>query len=446
MVIIYFIEDKGGPGMRKFVSILLAIALILTGSISCAFAETDIPDNLTSDVEDYWFWSYWSNGCFEKGEDPSAKAVYGVIEWYELEALNNDYFVDDEDDEVWCKVPEADYEKLVAKHFVLTDTLKASLKELPQYVDGYFCYYEGGFGDIMPEFIYQGHKVSQTGEIEVYGYKTVIHDENGDVYTPSEDEVEGVDYIYTKETYEDEFTGLSMTITSYMKIEGTLVATYDIDGENCILTSFTEKPASAMPAADELSKEVEVSGLNNIVIDYDRNVFDGTTVVVLIPIDDFEGSKELVEEALGKDANLITVFDISAISEGQEECVQPNGIVKVTFKIPEGYSDNLALYYIGEDGTVELVKTTYNAEDRTLTAEFEHFSTFALVDLEKDATDDGNTPAGDDNNNSADVNKPSTGETATVPTTGDASGMMIWMSVAVLAACVACFYRKKANK
>lgn len=243
-----------------------------------------------------------------------------------------------------------------------------------------------------------------------------------------------------------------MTITSYMKIAGILVATYNFDGENCILTSFIEKPVSAMPAADELSKEeAEVSGPNNIVIDYDRTVFDGTTVVVLIPIDDFEGSKELVEEALGKDANLITVFDISAISEGQEECVQPNGIVKVTFKIPEGYSDNLALYYIGEDGTAELVKSTYNVEDRTLTAEFEHFSTFALVDLEKDATDDGNTPAGDDNNNFADVNKPTTGdtsngETVTVPTTGNVSGMMIWMSVAVLAACVACYYRKKANK
>lgn len=79
-------------------------------NISCAFAETDIPDNLTSDVQDYWFWGYWSDGCFEKGEDPSAEAVYDVIEWYELEALNNDYFVDDEDDEVWYRVTEADYD------------------------------------------------------------------------------------------------------------------------------------------------------------------------------------------------------------------------------------------------------------------------------------------------------------------------------------------------
>lgn len=60
--------------------------------------------------------------------------------------------------------------------------------------------------------------------------------------------------------------------------------------------------------------------------------------------------------------------------------VQPNGALAVTFAIPAGYSNNVKVFYMTNNGELQNVKATVNAAERTVTAELEHFSTYILAD------------------------------------------------------------------
>jgi hypothetical protein len=97
-------------------------------------------------ADDYYFWTYFYDGYFEKGEDPDADAVYGILRWLEPEAFDT-YNVEGKEGvpaSVTHMIPSADYEALIAKHFVLTDTLVAELQsDADMYQDGYYYYYFG---------------------------------------------------------------------------------------------------------------------------------------------------------------------------------------------------------------------------------------------------------------------------------------------------------------
>ena len=63
-----------------------------------------------------------------------------------------------------------------------------------------------------------------------------------------------------------------------------------------------------------------------------------------------------------------------------ETSVQPDGMVTLTMKIPEGFSNNLGLYQATEAEAVSL-PSTVDLETGTLTAKLQKFATFALCDL-----------------------------------------------------------------
>ena len=115
---------------------------------------------------------------------------------------------------------------------------------------------------------------------------------------------------------------------------------------------------------------------NNITIDGDTCFPAGTVVraETLTSGDLYEQAKS----ALSHIATKFSVIDITATNGGIT--VQPDGKVKVTFSIPDGYSDNVSLYYIADNGTADKISATLNKESRTLTAELEYFSVYVLAD------------------------------------------------------------------
>ena len=60
--------------------------------------------------------------------------------------------------------------------------------------------------------------------------------------------------------------------------------------------------------------------------------------------------------------------------------MQPSGKLTVTFDIPDGYSANVAVYYMAEDGVLTKLDGVVDIENRTVTVELEHFSTYILAD------------------------------------------------------------------
>lgn len=92
---------------------------------------------------------------------------------------------------------------------------------------------------------------------------------------------------------------------------------------------------------------------------------------------------ERAQNAVQEEAVQFAVFEITAAKNNV--AVQPNGPVKVEFPIPDGYSNNLVLYYVSESGDKELQQTTVDSAKKVVSAELSHFSTYVLVDLGEQA-------------------------------------------------------------
>jgi len=88
---------------------------------------------------------------------------------------------------------------------------------------------------------------------------------------------------------------------------------------------------------------------------------------------------ERAQNAVGAEAVRFIVFEITATKENV--AVQPAGGVTIEFPIPDGYSSNLALYYVSEDGVKESLTVTVDSAKKMVTAKLVHFSTYVLVDL-----------------------------------------------------------------
>ena len=88
---------------------------------------------------------------------------------------------------------------------------------------------------------------------------------------------------------------------------------------------------------------------------------------------DYNKAKLLLAD-VGKKFRL---YDIALHSNGAE--IQPNGLVKVSLPIPEGYdASKLALYRINDDGTKTLIEST--VENGYVVFYTKHFSLYALVE------------------------------------------------------------------
>jgi hypothetical protein len=266
------------------------------------------------------------------------------------------------------------------------------------------------------------------------------------------DDVEGKDYLFVLDTYTDEMTGELVTTGYPKKILSTLVSTFKIDGENVVMTSYTSKDKAVMPSADEFT-DTKAPVKEDIVIDFEYGVFEPGTQVTCAPVTD-DATLEQVKDALDDVAKDFVVFDANAVY--LEEPVQPNGTVKITFAVPDGYSDNLAVFFIAEDGTIEEVESTYDPATNTVTAVLEHFSLYALVDLGADDDAGDVTPPGDgDQDNDGNTNTGNNGTTeddgkapekdTDVPPTADNNNLGLWLAVALLAGGLALGLKKRTN-
>lgn len=156
------------------------------------------------------------------------------------------------------------------------------------------------------------------------------------------------------------------------------------------------------------------------------------------------------------DPDKMTVFDVYAISMLTGEPVQPDGPVKVSFPIPDNLSlDDLKLYCVSDDGEVEEIVITIDAENRLATATVEQLGTYVLAnpvadddenlpdpgnkgDNDKDDDDVKDLPIADNkgDSNNGNVSKDKTKS----PETGDTSSLAIWSVMMILSAAGIAFF------
>ena len=94
--------------------------------------------------------------------------------------------------------------------------------------------------------------------------------------------------------------------------------------------------------------------------------------------------------ALGGISDKFLGYDIKFYWDGME--IQPNGYVKISIPIPDGYDrEKLVMYHVTPDG--ELEEVSANIVGDMLVFETNHFSLYALA--EADHTSGPNTNTGD---------------------------------------------------
>ncbi len=106
-------------------------------------------------------------------------------------------------------------------------------------------------------------------------------------------------------------------------------------------------------------------------------------------------TEEIPDEVLGEiavtadgAAKPLGIYDLSLLLDGAE--IQPGGTVIVTLPAPDlaAEYDSVIVVYIAPDGSYEECKTTVN-EDGTISFETDHFSTYAIIGIDKSAVKGG---------------------------------------------------------
>ena len=124
-----------------------------------------------------------------------------------------------------------------------------------------------------------------------------------------------------------------------------------------------------------------------IVFEANEGVFAEGTQMTVEEIKTDNPTYESVKNILSEVTDTFIVYDISAVLNGAK--VQPNGEVKVDFKIPDGYGTDVAVYYIADDGNFEKLESTISEDGKTVSAKLTHFSKFAVCKLS--TSDSANT-------------------------------------------------------
>ena len=157
--------------------------------------------------------------------------------------------------------------------------------------------------------------------------------------------------------------------------------TVEMNGDVVRILSCTDYTSGQQPDKFD-DKVVEDKVIYDIPAGSDISIpendcFDGNTVVKVEEIK--SGSvKQTVDKAMESVAKKYVAYEFTATKDNV--AVQPNGKLAVTFAIPSGYSNNVTVFYMSANGTLEKLNTTVNAANRTATAELAHFSTYILAD------------------------------------------------------------------
>jgi len=387
--------------MKRILAILLTLTMALSGTMT-VFASGSDGDNAAIFNEKangyFWWHSIFSDGDsstdFDETKAPDPTKVCGFINSVDS-ALLEPYALEDDEKYIY-KIPEKDFEAIVAKHFVLSESLLASLHSfddnmVAKYEDGFYYYYWGGWGDYTPTYIYQGYQDLGNGKYAVYAYQADTLTESYEPYVPDKNHVLNEDYMIL--TFAYGYDGEYYLQCSPAYLSGTVITEFELIDGNYIMTSYKTADKSAMPAIKDLEgTDLPESNDSDITIDYGYGTFsDLSTSVTCSEVYDEEGFADAAATLNGI-ANDFVLYDIYASyynNNGEEIAVQPNGDVKITFTVPEGFSDNVGVYYLPEDGDAEALESAYDADSNTITAIFTHFSRYALVDLDSAGSGEG---------------------------------------------------------
>ncbi|MBQ7325355.1 MAG: hypothetical protein IJW98_06405 [Clostridia bacterium] len=317
--------------------------------------------------------------------------------------IASDKFISWDDDDMWkpVTVPAEEFDAVLKEHFVITDNQIQELRELgnrdyntdiwdddsgeiveviPFFnadTQTYTFQFYGGFGGSLPDREYLGY--IHNGETYDVYYRHISYGYLSDVLPDGVDEWEYAESLewpakieYDGVVYQDGPEGY-YTILSYDDFGRKY--TVEMNGEivriiSCVNYTEDEQPESFDDIYYDIPEGDKVEIPSN-------DCFEGNTTVKVEEIvsgDLFDA----VADAMASVAEKFVAFEFTATKDNV--AVQPSGKLVVVFALPDGYSNDVTVYYLNADGNLEALQGTVNSSDRTVSVELEHFSTYILAD------------------------------------------------------------------
>ena len=108
----------------------------------------------------------------------------------------------------------------------------------------------------------------------------------------------------------------------------------------------------------------------------DEGVFRPGTAMGVEKVSEADPTYASAKNVLRENCGDFTLYDITAKRDGED--VQPNGKVRVTLTVPDGYGADAVLYRIGSDGQAVPVEAEFGADSKTLSAELTELGLYAI--------------------------------------------------------------------
>ena len=111
----------------------------------------------------------------------------------------------------------------------------------------------------------------------------------------------------------------------------------------------------------------------------DEGVFRPGTAMGVEKVSEADPTYASAKNVLRENCEDFTLYDIIAKRDGED--VQPNGKVRVTLTVPDGYGADAVLYRIGSDGQAVPIEAEFSADGKTLSAELTELGLYAIGKL-----------------------------------------------------------------
>ena len=108
----------------------------------------------------------------------------------------------------------------------------------------------------------------------------------------------------------------------------------------------------------------------------DEGVFRPGTAMGVEKVSEADPTYASAKNVLGEKCGVLTLYAITAKRDGED--VQPNGKVRVTLTVPDGYGADVVLYQVGSDGQAVPVEAEFGADSKTLSAELTELGLYAI--------------------------------------------------------------------
>lgn len=434
--------------MKKLLSMILCVILLCSVFVTSVSAATNYCDLFQSHVRSLR-WSLELNGYNSVAEGQEFPTIV-MMDYIKMKIMDD--YVDETHE--YSRIPASVFETKVKKCFAVVDVNKLRSFEEDFWnveIDGmdkrkiydeatntYVFIAAGGVGDsatyAISGYIKKGSKytvyshfidLSEEGE-EVTGVegkdyfvyegqkykiyhslKNVVETDGTDVKFHSWQQVSSVpsasEMITPSTKVEDPVTSTPSSNTQSSKpTESKPTASTPATSkpeENTATSSETTTSSDTTSATDEEKPLVTVAKTDTAKLETEENVFPEDTVVKVEEIKETE-KIDTIKVALKEVSEKFVAYEITA--ECKNVSVQPDGKVKATFNIPDGYDLNkVAVFYVADNGNTEKLTSSVDKDSKTVVAELTHFSTYVVaetntVQIPKESV--GTTGASEDEN------------------------------------------------